>query len=166
MMKRYIGNILLGVSMVAFILTLIFSLFQRGKEDVFFLGYKPFLIASGSMEPEYRINAAVLIKKVGFDSIEIGDVVAFKGIDNRTVFHRVIAEDEDGFITKGDNNEYADSIRVTNSNFIGIGVYKTNITATISSMLSTTKGVIFYVIIPICSYFVAKISYRIYKAEW
>ena len=164
-MKKYIGNILLGVSMIAFILALIFSLFQRGKEDVFFLGYKPFIIASGSMEPDYQINAAVLIKKVDFDSIKIGDVIAFKGIDNKTVFHRVVAEDTDGLITKGDNNEFADSIRVTRNNFIGIGIYKTNIITTIIRRLKTTQGVIFYLVVPICSYLVAIKAYKIYKTE-
>jgi signal peptidase I, archaeal type len=163
-MKRYICNILLGVSLAAFIFALVFNIVSKDKDNIFIFGYKPYFIASGSMEPEYKVNMAVIIKNADFETAKVGDVIAFKGFEDKTIFHRIIAIEEGGFITKGDNNECVDSAYVTKEKFIGIGVYKTNIVNIIVKKFSTIKGVIFYLILPICSYLLAKKAIKVFRS--
>jgi len=162
-MKKYISSILLGVSVAAFIFALAFNILSKDNENIFIFGYKPYFIASGSMEPEYKVNMAVIIKNVNFETAKVGDAIAFKGIDDKTIFHRIIAIEEGGFITKGDNNECVDSAYVTKEKFIGIGVYKTNILNIIINKLSSIRGIIFYIVFPICSYLMAKKAFKMFR---
>ncbi|MBM3132989.1 MAG: signal peptidase I, partial [Chloroflexi bacterium] len=75
-------------------------------------GVKPTVIVSGSMEPAIDIGDITLVRKVNPDSIEEGDIIKFKGGDERSVIHRVIGvTTEDNvkvFQTKGDANDGPD----------------------------------------------------------
>ena len=161
-MKKYLSNSIFVVSVMMFVLALLFSLFARNKNEIFINGYKPYLISSGSMEPEYQINSMVIIKKVGFDTIDIGDVIAFS-VGDRIIFHRIVAQEEDGYRTKGDNNEFVDSQYITAENLVGVKVYHTNFTANVIHAFSTLNGLIMYLLIPICCILLIKKSYKIYK---
>ena len=78
---------------------------------IFVGGFKPFVIASGSMEPNINIGDIVLVQSVNIDEVEVGDIIAYQ-ISNRIVVHRVIEVlNNTGKIylkTKGDANSDAD----------------------------------------------------------
>ena len=73
---------------------------------------KPIGVASGSMEPTINVGDVVIVKKCGSNDIEINDIIEYTRKDY-SVIHRVIDKyQKDGtfyFITKGDNNNGADS---------------------------------------------------------
>lgn len=69
------------------------------------LGYKPYHILSGSMEPTYSVGEIVLVNTKDADW-EVGDIAAFQA-GNTTVIHRVESV-TDGIVTKGDANAMAD----------------------------------------------------------
>ena len=66
---------------------------KKSGEAVEILGYRPFLIATGSMEPTFAINGFVVTRSDDFASVKIGDVVAFRaaGLNGKPALHRVIA---------------------------------------------------------------------------
>ena len=78
---------------------------------IFVGGFKPFVIASGSMEPNINIGDIVLVQSINIDEVEVGDIIAYQ-ISNRIVVHRVIEVlNNTGKIylkTKGDANSDAD----------------------------------------------------------
>lgn len=85
---------------------------SRGGEAFFILGYKPIIILSDSMEPTMPEGSLALVKKQEGKKAEIGDVVMFETdmFGSRAyVTHRIVAQDEEGFITKGDHNKVADA---------------------------------------------------------
>jgi len=69
------------------------------------------VIMSGSMEPTIPVGSVVIVKKVNPEDVKVGDIIAFKTGESRTV-HRVVEKIvEDGsfyFKTKGDANEKPD----------------------------------------------------------
>ncbi len=82
---------------------------RRTGKPFFFMGYKPVLILSESMEPTYPKGAIVLVRKQK-RAAEPGDVVMFspeEGSGNY-VIHRIVGESEEGFITRGDHNNTED----------------------------------------------------------
>lgn len=76
--------------------------------------YKMLGIETGSMMPNYNIGDAVVIdKNVNTDNLKVGDVIAYENVDNILIVHRIVKINSDkSFITKGDNNNVADSFYV------------------------------------------------------
>ena len=72
-------------------------------------GYKPFIVQSGSMEPEIKTGSVVYNNThAKLEDVKIGDVIVFK-TKNTYVTHRVIKINNNRtFITKGDANETED----------------------------------------------------------
>ncbi len=74
---------------------------------------------SGSMEKEIKTGSiCVITKRVGYEDINVGDIVTFT-LGKQNVTHRVVEIKDDCCITKGDNNEDVDSFVMTKDNFIG-----------------------------------------------
>ncbi len=91
-----------------------------------YLGVKPTVIYSGSMNPTVDVGDIVLIQKVETTSIQPGDIIQFYQ-DNVTVIHRVVRITEsDGqkqFITKGDANDDPDFKPVPQNYVLGKSVF-------------------------------------------
>lgn len=86
-----------------------------GKPTV--MGGRPYFIMSASMEPVIHTHQFVWAIPIEAEDVEIGDIVAYsidgRMVNTHTVIHRVIDENEDGYILKGDNNMEPDSEIVT-----------------------------------------------------
>jgi signal peptidase I len=67
------------------------------------------VVVSNSMAPTFQRGDVVLVQKVQFSDIRIGDVIAFLqpspsgGCTGLTLLHRVVAVTPQGLITQGDN---------------------------------------------------------------
>lgn len=83
----------------------------------------PSVILTGSMEPVIMPGDVVLVAKVDYDSIQVGDIIVFDNGEKIYITHRVIEiiEDSNGrqFVTKGDNNYSKDSELSNESQFRG-----------------------------------------------
>lgn len=83
-----------------------------GKASI--LGYRPYFIMSGSMEPTIMTHQFVLAVPVDPDDVAVGDIITYdrylneKQTIKKTIIHRVIEVDENMIVCKGDNNENAD----------------------------------------------------------
>ena len=86
------------------------------------LGYSPFVVTSGSMEPSVPAASAVYVKPVAFDNLREGMVITFSlPSGNTVVTHRItgISRSERIITTKGDANPSGDASPVTEKQIIG-----------------------------------------------
>lgn len=87
---------------------------------MYFMGIKPYITMSGSMEPNIRTGSVCFVNtRADYNDIKEGDVVAFQTATGSLVTHRAIAVTDKGIETKGDNNEVSDGITTTVANFKG-----------------------------------------------
>lgn len=83
-------------------------------------GIKPYIVISGSMEPDIRTGSLCLVNsRVAFDSIVEGDVIAFETAGGGMVTHRVVGIYDQKMETKGDANDVSDGCTTTPDNFRG-----------------------------------------------
>lgn len=86
------------------------------------IGYKPYAVISGSMEPTYHVGSLIYVKKVPPEKIQVGDPITFVLNEDLVVAtHRVIEIDaaNQQFFTKGDANNAPDGAPVHFNNLIG-----------------------------------------------
>lgn len=134
------------------------SICAKSGEEPFYLGYRPCLIQTGSMEPYMMTNGIIMTKKV--DSIEelaVGDVVTYRATNGsgKTIYitHRIIEISADGLVTtKGDNNNVADSYQLTMENIIAkeVGVFNQPSVWLIKTWNNGATGKVFIVAIVLC----------------
>ena len=101
----------------------------KHENNISILGFRQYVVATGSMEPEYNIGDLIVIRETTKEEIKIGDVINYiseTGID--TITHRVVdIIQKDGqtyYKTKGDNNNSVDPELVNYSQVKGILVFK------------------------------------------
>lgn len=168
---KAVGNIVATLLLIFAIIILLFAInmaiqSKNTNEDIFVLGFKPYIIQTGSMEPELKVNALIVIKKVTYEEIEVGDIISFKpNGSNINVCHRVIEQTDQGYITKGDNNNNPDLELVTKDNFSGKLVFKTNITSAIYDKLQSPKGIIQIIVLPLIVILLLYISYKLFSSS-
>lgn len=71
------------------------------------------VVSSGSMAPTLNRGDLILVLRVPFDRVGVGDIVVFRDPNNgMAIAHRVVNKLEDGrLLTKGDNETYLDQAR-------------------------------------------------------
>lgn len=107
---------------------------------------EPRIVLSGSMEPKIHIGSICFInKKVPYDKIKTGDIIAFKAGKNTMVTHRVISVTNSGFETKGDANKVSDGISTNKTNYRGKTILSIPYAGYISMYLQSTRGKIILV---------------------
>ena len=86
---------------------------------IYLLGIRPFIVLSGSMEPEIKTGSVVYVNtRKDIDEIKVGDIIAFYSGGN-AVTHRVTRINKNHIVTKGDANRTDDKEIVTSENYIG-----------------------------------------------
>lgn len=91
------------------------------KSDKLFeiLGFRSYTVLSGSMEPEFYPGDMVITQHKNKADIKVDDIVTYKDKEGVIITHRIIKEIENGYITKGDNNNVEDADILTEDNIIG-----------------------------------------------
>lgn len=125
-------------------------------------GYKPLTILSNSMQPVFEAGDVILIKPD--QQAAVNDVITFKHPEGILVTHRIIDTTiEDGktyYITKGDNNNIADDMKVSPESILGV---QTNIipgAGHIAKFVSGPVGFILLIGIPIFLYLMIEVFQR------
>ncbi len=72
---------------------------------------------SDSMNPVFKKNDIIIIQEQ--NEYKVGDIVAYIADDGNIVTHRIIEKNENGFYTKGDNNNTKDEVLIHSNNIIG-----------------------------------------------
>ena len=167
----YIVFLVIVLPFLIFNLTLIIKSKLYPDKIADFMGYKPFIVMSGSMETTINIGDLVIVKKVNSNSIHTGDIIAFKN-GNIVISHRVKEVINDSgtykFKTKGDNNNVADDFIVSSDAIEGIFVNKIPGLGSILLFLGKPIGllmVILVIIIVSTALYFVKFGYSTKDAE-
>ena len=173
-MKKILYYILFLVIVLPFLifnLTLIIKSKLYPDKIADFMGYKPFIVMSGSMETTINMGDLVIVKKVNSSNIHTGDIIAFKN-GNIVISHRVREVINDSgtykFKTKGDNNNVADDFIVSSDAIEGIFVNKIPGLGSILLFLGKPIGllmVILVIIIVSTALYFVKFGYSTKDAE-
>ena len=118
--NNFIKYFLMGIKsfFYALLLTIGFALI---------IGYRPVIIAGGSMLPTLERGDIIIIKKPPQEEIKVGDILTFRlSEDGSYCTHRIIEIDHLGrFYTQGDNpNNSPDGYPITYAQVVGITIYK------------------------------------------
>jgi signal peptidase len=92
-----------------------------------YLGVKPTVIYSGSMQPALNIGDIAIVEKIDPSELREGDIIQYVNERNDTIMHRlVLIENIEGeiiFTTKGDANELPDSPPIKEQRILGKSIF-------------------------------------------
>jgi len=134
---QFIMNIFLVIASIAMIFSItgFFQLKVLNKTYVNLFGYTVFSVATGSMQPTLNINDIIIIKIT--DDVKENDIITFRE-NNEFITHRVIKNNNETFITKGDSNNTEDN-PINKQNIIGKFVCKIPVIGILGDILTTPK---------------------------
>ncbi len=108
---------------------------------LFFVGIEPYVVQTGSMEPSIQTGSLSFINKhVKYEDIKENDVIAFGLSTGDKATHRVVKITEEGFETKGDNNDVSDVKLTTKENYIGKNIFSIPKVGYGVKIIQTPKG--------------------------
>jgi signal peptidase len=120
-------------------------------------GYKPFTVLSNSMKPAFSAGDIVLVKDISTSNIKKNDVITFKESNRKLITHRVAEVTDQGFVTKGDNNNVKDDGFVKPENVVGELVLTLPKAGYVSKFVSSPLGITLLIFIPIMAYLLLEI---------
>lgn len=115
---------------------------------LFCFGIQPYVVESGSMEPNIKTGSICFVnKKAQYEKMQVGDIIAFEINTGAFATHRIVSISDEGFETKGDANTVVDNIVTTKDNFIGKNIFSISHIGFIVKALQTVRGKIILVTI-------------------
>lgn len=115
------------------------------------LGYKPFMVLSGSMESKIYRGDLIITKIVDPEDLEVKDIIAFRDAQGTVTTHRIIdiveKEGEHYFVTKGDNNDSQDQNLVEYKDVEGIYITRIPGIGSIMDKLSEPTTIVIIVLV-------------------
>ena len=78
------GKVATGLVLAFTVFVMIFTIISVntvGKEEASFLGYKPNIVLSDSMQDTFAVGDLEISKKVDVNTLEVGDIITFQSID-------------------------------------------------------------------------------------
>jgi signal peptidase len=152
---KTIFNIVVTVFVVMFLLVVCLQRFSNNQ--ITFLGYRMFSVASSSMAPDYQVGDVLIVKITDPEDIKVGDSVTYYGkvgsFANKVITHQVIKIDKDVdgnriFHTKGISNLVEDPL-VYEDQIYGVVKLKSEILSFIYKLINTKYGMFLLIIVPI-----------------
>jgi len=134
-------------------LTIIVKSFVYPDKVPSFMGYKPFIVLSGSMEPAIMTGDIVLDKEVDTDTLKVGDIISYREGPNTVVTHRIKEIKTDGgskkFITQGDANNAEDQNPVAASEVEGKVLANAHKLGDAAMFMQTKVGMLIFIAVPL-----------------
>ena len=107
------------------------------------IGYTPYTVLSGSMEPAYHVGSVIYVAEVEPEELKVGDPITFVLNEDLVVAtHQVVEIDAEGrrFYTKGDANETADAAPVHFNNVIGVPQFSIPLLGYVANFIQNPPG--------------------------
>ena len=136
---------------------LCFVIVQRVTNNGSIMGYRVYTIASGSMNPKYKIHDVILVHTVEVKELKVGDDIAYRGergdLQGILVSHRIIKIEKETngklrFYTKGINNDVTDP-SFTEERIIGKVMGKIPVINFLNHIVKNQIGFFFCVFCPL-----------------
>lgn len=132
-------------------LTILYQKIIQKEENVDLLGYRLYIVLSGSMQPSLEIGDIVVAKKTNEENIDKGDIITFIDESGNTITHRaidvIINDGKKCYQTKGDNNNSKDVGLVTIENVRGKYAFKIPKVGGIISNIVTPTGLMIAILL-------------------
>ncbi|MRZ81797.1 signal peptidase I [Paeniclostridium sordellii] len=111
---------ILNIAVIGVIILLGLNLITTKSDKLFkLIGFRTYTVLSGSMEPEFYPGDMVVTKHKDKANINVNDIVTYRDNEGVIITHRIIEETDEGYITKGDNNNVKDAGILKEENIIG-----------------------------------------------
>ncbi|WP_373600100.1 signal peptidase I [Paraclostridium bifermentans] len=106
---------------VIFIVGILALNLMTTKSDKLFklIGFRSYTVLSGSMEPEFYPGDLVIAQHKDKADIKVNDIVTYRDNEGIIITHRIIEKTNEGYITKGDNNNVKDADILKDQDIIG-----------------------------------------------
>ncbi|MGL6106961.1 signal peptidase I [Romboutsia sp.] len=115
---------IVNITLTIIFIILALNLLTTKSEKIFkVIGYRTYTVLSGSMQPKFYPGDMVVIKHKNKTDIDINDIITFRDKEGIIITHRIIEKTNEGYITKGDNNNVQDSDIITSNDLIGKVVF-------------------------------------------
>ena len=138
---KKIGNV------ISYILVGIVVVLAVALVGVRLIGLQPFVVLSGSMEPEYHVGSLIYVQKVDYKTLKAGDDITYLISDDTVVTHRIIEvlvdeEDPDTirYFTQGIANDVPDAVSVHYKNIIGKPIFTIPYLGYVSNYIQNPPG--------------------------
>ena len=154
---KIIGNILYAIIFIIVLFILIIAILQRTtNNEITLFGYRIFVVATGSMVPEYEVGDVLVSKEVDPATIQVGDDIVYEGKEgsfkDKIVTHQVIMIEKENdnyrIQTKGIANTKEDP-EITQNEVIGKVIYKMGVLSLLQRAMSNNYVFYFVVFVPI-----------------
>lgn len=169
----FIWLLLIGITLLIYVVD---TKVKESKGDYSPPKYNAYVVLTGSMLPQIQVKDVVVTKKVDASELKEGDIITFLSSDERflglTVTHRIKEVNKDDntgkytFVTKGDNNQVADTALVQDYNILGKVILKVPKIGYLQEFLATKGGWIIVILIPcliVVSYDIVQIFKTLHK---
>ncbi|EQK40486.1 signal peptidase I [[Clostridium] bifermentans ATCC 638] len=121
---------------------LILNLMSTKSDKLFkIIGFRTYTVLSGSMEPKFYPGDMVITQHKDKSDIKVNDIVTYKDNEGVIITHRVIEETDEGYITKGDNNNVNDADILKEENIIGEVKFSIPKVGYVMNLLSNPKAI-------------------------
>lgn len=151
--KKRIKHIFRILLFFPFIALLICKMMIPNNKAVFIFNYAPMTVLTASMDPLYKTDSFIIIKKEPINNLNIGDVIVYESsaLNGGFACHRIIRITSEGLYTKGDNNATEDNQLITDQTYIGKCVFNTNLFARYYSIIKAPSGFILFFLLPLAA---------------
>ncbi len=154
---RYTWKTIKTIISIFIILVIGVIIIQRVfNNNVAVFGYRIFTVATGSMEPEYKVLDIIFVREVKTNSLEIGDDVVYMGkegdFQNKIITHRIIdilkEENKISFKTKGIANPTEDPL-IYEDQLFGKVIFRSKILSFINKIINNPIGFYLLIVLPV-----------------
>lgn len=148
-------RIIFIIIFVSFIFMVCLQRFSGNKFSLF--NIRMFTVASGSMEPKYKIGDVLISKETKPEDVKVGDVISYLGtkggFQGKVITHEVVSIEQDSngkymFHSKGLTNLVEDPI-VYEEQLYGVVVHKMVLLSFIYKIVGTSVGLFVCVVLPL-----------------
>ncbi len=116
------------------------------------IGLSPYIVLSGSMEPEYHVGSIIYLSDISSDELEVGDSITYN-LSDITVTHRIVEINSDPthgvtFKTQGDANNTVDGYDVRPSQILGKPLFTIPLLGYVANFVQNPPGL--YIVLGVC----------------
>lgn len=143
--------------MIAVILSCLVTVAPR------WIGYEPYAVISGSMEPEIPTGSFAYVKKCEPEEIADGEIIAFLDMTGNTVVHRAVRNRivEGEIVTRGDANDADDMRPAPYRDVIGQVKAHVPLLGYVSTLYGSSYGKAYLVALAACGALLVALAARI-----
>ena len=86
---------------------------------VYYTGFEPTIITTGSMRPTLPVGTICFVdKSYLYEDLVVNDIISYE-VPGQKVIHRIVETRKNGYKTKGDANEKMDTALITEDMYYG-----------------------------------------------